>query len=74
MKKWNGIHGDFQYIGGGDLYKDEKDGSILYKDSGGALCVWCAAERLTGHLMHLYQITRRSKYEEKTNIHIVNRL
>lgn len=74
MKKWDGIAGDLQYVDGGDLYKDENDGSIFYKDSSGALRVWCGAEHLTSHLMHLYQITRRSKHEEKNNIHIVNRI
>ena len=74
MEQWDGIAGDLQYINGGDLYRDKKDGSIFYKDSGGALRVWCAAERLTSHLMRLYQITRRSKHDEKVNIHIVNRI
>lgn len=74
MKLWDGIAGNFQHIGGGDLYKDEKDGSIFYKDSGGALRVWCVAERLTSHLMRLYQMTRRSKHDEATKNHIVNRI
>lgn len=54
MKQWDGIAGDLQYIGG-ELYKDEKSGSIYYKDSGGAFCVWCAADRLRRHLHRLYQ-------------------
>ena len=56
MKQWDGIAGDLQYINGGELYKDEKSGSIYYKDSGGAFCIWCAADRLRRHLHRLYQI------------------
>ena len=56
MKQWDGIAGDLQYINGGELYKDEKSGSIYYKDSGGAFCVWCAADRLRRHLFRLYQV------------------
>lgn len=56
MKQWDGIAGDLQYINGGELYKDEKSGSIYYKDSCGAFCVWCAADRLRRHLFRLYQI------------------
>ena len=55
MKQWDGIAGDLQYIVG-ELYKDEESGSIYYKDSGGAFCVWCAADRLRRHLHRLYQI------------------
>lgn len=72
MKQWDGIAESWQYIGGGELYKDEESGSIYYKDSGGAFCVWCAADRLRQHLRHLYQITRRSAHDEATKKHIVN--
>lgn len=57
MVKWDGIAGFHKYIGGSyELYKDEKDGSIFYKDSTGDLKVWCAGSRLDAHLMRLYQV------------------
>ena len=55
MKKWDGIAGSWLYIYGNELYKDEKSGSIYYKDSNGTFCVWCAAEMLRKHLHRLYQ-------------------
>lgn len=72
MERWDGIAGNLKYINGCDLYRDEKSGSIYYKDAGGAFCVWCAADRLQMHLHHLYQITRRSAHDEATKNHIVN--
>lgn len=56
MKRWDGIAGSWQYLGGGELYKDKKSGSIYYKDSGGAFCVWCPADRLRRHLFRLHQV------------------
>jgi hypothetical protein len=72
MRRWDGIAGKFLYVNSDGLYKDETDGSIYYKDSGGDFCIWCAAGRLRQHLQHLYQITRRSAHDEKTKKHIVN--
>lgn len=56
MKQWDGIAGSWLYIYGNELYKDEKSGSIYYKDINGTFCVWCAAEMLRKHLHRLYQI------------------
>lgn len=71
MKQWDGIAGDLLYIYGDELYKDEKSGAIYFKDSNGAFCIWCAAEKLREHLHRLYQITRSSAHDEAIKKHIV---
>lgn len=62
MKPWDGIFQKYRYKAPDGLLVDAC-GNVYYKTSEGVLSLWCASNRLRGHLHRLWSITHGEQVE-----------
>ena len=62
MKPWDGIFQKYRYKAPGGLLVDT-GGNVYYLTSEGVPALWCASNRLRGHLHKLWNITHGEPVE-----------
>lgn len=62
MKPWNGVFQQYRYKAPTGLLVDA-GGSVYYMTPEGVPALWCASERLRGHLQRLWDITHGGAVE-----------